>query len=357
MCGRAVLLTRKLGFWIMTLTGLAVMVWWLCARAGAGELQTVLRLLPSLSKPWLATAVMLEVLFTYSQSLLFKTIYGALGFHVPVWRLFIITLVSRFVGHVVPLGTAATVVTFVSTAKREGLPARVSSIANALFYFFDYAGFGLFVAYTLAFLKFSGLLPSVFGILLTAILILIAAGVTVLSLALKNPGAVVSVSRVLANVAARIPGWVGRKSSDALRSIHSVEPVATRVRDSFTQPKTLVTVMASSFAITLTDVLILYSVVRAAGIRIGFGGLNAAFTMGTVAALLSFIPNGIGVYVVSLWSALTYMGLDSVIAGSVALVYRAVTFWLPTLAGLVALKYVGDRRHQSGGKGKRVFVI
>lgn len=331
---------KKYGFWLMNLAGLAFLVWWLWTKAGTGDLRTILKLLPNLSLPWLAAAVVFEAGDIYSQSMLFKTIFGVLGFRVSIWRIFAISLVSGLVGRVVPFGVAATVVTFISTAKREGLPASISTTANALYYFFDYAGFCFFLVYALIFLKLRGFYPGDSKLLLISMLIVVAVTMVAGALALRNPGVVISVLKSVAGKAAKIPGWLGRKASHALSGISSVEPTIMRLRDLFAHPKTLISVMTSSFFITFTDVLLLYSLVRATGDRMGLGALTVAFTIGTVATLLTFIPNGTGVYVVSIWGVLTKMGLQSTTAGTVAMVYRFVSFYLPTLAGLVGLRYV-----------------
>ncbi len=331
---------KKLTFWLMTAAGAGILAWWLLTRTGTDQIRVILRLLPDLSRPWIAASVMLQAVFFSWQSVLFKGIFKALGFNVSIQRLLTITLVSRLIGYVVPLGTAAAMAAFIAIAKRDGLPVGASTVANTLFHLINYVSFGLFVAYSLAFLKYARVTPGTSAIPLTIMLAIVITVATAGSMAFRNPLAIVSACRKAIAAAARIPGRIGQAGASALHNFSSLEAAILRLRSLSIDPGSLAGIMASSSAITFAEVLLLYSAVRATGTWISFGALTAAFTTGTVAARLTFIPNGTGVYIVSLWAALAQMGVDSTTAGTAALVYRAVTFWLPAVSGLFALRYV-----------------
>lgn len=331
---------KKLALWLMTAAGAGILAWWLLTRAGTDQIQVILRLLPGLSKPWMAASVMLQAVFFSWQSVLFRGIFRTLGFNVPIQRLLIITLVSRLTGYVVPLGTAAAIAAFVAIARRDGLPVGASTLANSLFHLINYISFGLFVGYSLVFVKYARVTPGTSAVPLTIMLALVIVVATAGGMIFKNPLVVVTAFRKAVEAAAKIPGRIGQAGASALRNFSDVETTILRLHSLSIDPGSLASIMASSSAITFAEILLLYSAVRATGAWISFGALTAAFTTGTVAARLTFIPNGTGVYIVSLWAALAQMGVDSTTAGTAALVYRAVTFWLPAVAGLFALRYV-----------------
>lgn len=196
---------KKLAFWLMTAAGIGIFAWWLLTRAGAKQIQVILELLPGLSRPWLAASVMLQAVFFCWQSVLFRGIFQALGFSVPIERLLIIVLVSRLTGYVVPLGTAAAVAAFVAIARKDGVPAGASTMANSLFHLLNYVTFGLFVAYSLVFLRYTHRAhgaPGASAMPLTIMLVTVVALAAATSVAFRNPRIIASACKKAAKTAA-----------------------------------------------------------------------------------------------------------------------------------------------------------
>lgn len=82
---------------------------------------------------------------------------------------------------------------------------------------------------------------------------------------------------------------------------------------------------------------------RAFGISLGFAELGAIYLTATTIASAVPTPGGVGAIEAALVAVLTGAGVESSLAWSASLLFRTITFWIPTLPGWVALK-LSERR-------------
>ena len=68
--------------------------------------------------------------------------------------------------------------------------------------------------------------------------------------------------------------------------------------------------------------------------------LIAAYTIGTLVWTVSPIPQGIGLVEGAYSLVLVSLGIRAPLAATIALAYRGIVFWLPLLAGIIALKFI-----------------
>ncbi len=88
----------------------------------------------------------------------------------------------------------------------------------------------------------------------------------------------------------------------------------------------------------LFDVLTLWLVMKALGIEVDIVTSYVAMIIGLVAAIVSFIPGGIGSFEAACIGILTLLGiqLEGAIAGTVLL--RGLTLWLPLIPGILMMR-------------------
>jgi undecaprenyl-diphosphatase len=78
---------------------------------------------------------------------------------------------------------------------------------------------------------------------------------------------------------------------------------------------------------------------RAFDIDIGFARLGALYLGANTIASAVPTPGGVGAIEAALVMVLTSAGVDQSVAWSATLLFRLVTYWLPTVPGYVALRY------------------
>jgi len=335
-----------------TITGILFLVFWFRATGGHHNLSTVLGLLQKAGKVWIGAAVFLELTIIFWEAVLYQALYRMLGYKVPLVRVYLISLFSTFFEHTMPLGNVASFITFVGAAKKEGLPAWTSSAANALYYVFDYGAFSAFVLYSLIRLPYiEYLAPGATLYSITRTSLVVMTGLVSVALAgfvalIMFPSAAAYISRKAVQTANLLLPLANHRPLDEEKTLAAVAEFTLKTRELPKNPKLLGLIVGSATAITVTDILILYCLFRAIGNSIAIASLTWGFTTGTVMSLLTFIPNGIGVYMVSLWTVFTNLGVDSASSGAASLLYRLITYWLPALAGLLSFYLLGT------GKGK-----
>ena len=74
---------------------------------------------------------------------------------------------------------------------------------------------------------------------------------------------------------------------------------------------------------------------RAIGVEVSFADALLAYTFGNIAATLVPTPGGLGSAEMGIYSGLVLTGIDNTEAMSVTLLYRFVSYWLPTVPGYI----------------------
>lgn len=344
-----------------TIAGILFLVFWFRATGGHQNLSAMLGLLKKADKAWIGAAVFLELAIIFWEAVLYQALYRMLGYKVPLVRIYLISLFSTFFEHTMPLGNVASFVTFVGAAKKEGLPAWTSSAANALYYVFDYGAFSVFVLYSLIRLPYiEYLVPGATLYNITRTSLVVMASLVSVALAgfvalIMFPSAAAYISRKAVQTANLLLPLANHRPLDERKTLGAVAEFTLKTRELPKNPKLLGLIAGSATAITVTDILILYCLFRAVGNSIAIAPLTWGFTTGTVMSLLTFIPNGIGVYMISLWTVFTNLGVDSASSGAASLLYRLITYWLPALAGLFSFCLLGaSEKKDKKDKSKRL---
>lgn len=98
--------------------------------------------------------------------------------------------------------------------------------------------------------------------------------------------------------------------------------------------------VAGAVLIVAFDMLTLYLIFIAVGHRVSPGILLAGYGLPLLLGRLSILPGGVGIVEGTMTVLYDGLGVPNQITVVVILVYRAISFWLPALAGFVLVPYV-----------------
>jgi undecaprenyl-diphosphatase len=117
---------------------------------------------------------------------------------------------------------------------------------------------------------------------------------------------------------------------------------AKKIRDLLTgllrRPGKLLALFGGAGASKLTTIVAFVLSCRAFDIQLGFAELGALYLTATTVASAVPTPGGVGAIEAALVAVLTGAGVESSLAWSASLLFRTITFWVPTVPGWIALK-------------------
>ncbi len=121
------------------------------------------------------------------------------------------------------------------------------------------------------------------------------------------------------------------------------ENLGPRLLDIVRDPKRLVLAAAGNLMSFGSYALTLYAAVRAYGGSIPFAAATVVYLGSGLLGSVAPTPGGIGAVEAALVAGLSAVGVPPTIALPAALLYRMVTFWLPTVPGWMAFQWLQRR--------------
>ncbi|MTA64242.1 MAG: flippase-like domain-containing protein [Actinobacteria bacterium] len=118
------------------------------------------------------------------------------------------------------------------------------------------------------------------------------------------------------------------------------ESTGPRVLDVARDPKRLVQGVAASLLTSLAYAVTLFVSVRAYGDEIPLAGAVVVYLGAGLVGSVAPTPGGIGAVEAALVAGLSAIGVPAAVALPSALLYRTVTFWLPTLPGWFSFRWL-----------------
>lgn len=122
-----------------------------------------------------------------------------------------------------------------------------------------------------------------------------------------------------------------------------VEEVVPRLVTLTTRPAKLATGMAGIVLLNLAFCATLIASVRAFGGAGGLAAISLVYLAGSTLGQVAPTPGGIGAVETVMTAGLVAAGVDGGVALSAVLLYRLLTFWLPTIPGWFAFQYLGRK--------------
>jgi uncharacterized membrane protein YbhN (UPF0104 family) len=106
------------------------------------------------------------------------------------------------------------------------------------------------------------------------------------------------------------------------------------------RPLKLLEGIGGILVLNLAYIAVLYACVAAFGGEMGFAVVAVVYLAGATIGQAAPTPGGLGAVEAALAAGLTAGGLDAGLAVSAVLLYRLVTFWLPTVPGYWAFNWL-----------------
>lgn len=121
------------------------------------------------------------------------------------------------------------------------------------------------------------------------------------------------------------------------------ENIGPRLLDIIRDPKRLILAAGGNLMSFCSYALTLYAAVRAYGGSIPFAAATVVYLGSGLLGSVAPTPGGIGAVEAALVAGLSAVGVPATIALPAALLYRTVTFWLPTVPGWMAFQWLQRR--------------
>ncbi len=288
---------------------------------------------------YLGLALAVQILWTINCGASFQSIYRGMGIDERLGVLALIVSAASFVNIVAPSAGMSGMAILISEARRRNYSTARVTAAGVLFLFFDYLGLIAILAV--------GLLILIRRNDLTLVVILASAALValvVLFTLLINLGMQSAVK--LGNVLASLARFFNRLlrpfiHRDYLSEAHARE-FALEAADALilmrNNPRNLVLPLILALSNKVALLMILTLSFLAFKVPVSIGTVIACFSIANLFVIISPTPAGMGFVEGALTLALTSMYISLGDAALITLSYRAVTFWLPMLAGMVSLR-------------------
>lgn len=321
---------RRLWQWVLVLLGLFFLV-----RYREAFLQALQVLLQG-QWTWIVLALGFQAGWLVHTTLLLWMLYRRLAIPERPWRLALIVMSSLFLNLAAPTAGISGVAIFAADAHRRGHSASRALVAGTLYIFFEHFGF-------LA-LMFLGLAVLVRRNRLTWLELSAALAMVLL----------VSLLLALVLGAWWAPRWLHRRLGPQGPQIQSalhkprwhqrlqdfIHDLAQGLHTLPREPGSLLPLWLAATTNKLWHLAVMASAFHAFALPLSPGTLLGAYVIVHLFFVVSPVPGGIGIAEGMLIMLLHSFGFVLHDAMAVTLTYRAVTFWLPFLVGMVGLRYL-----------------
>lgn len=293
---------------------------------------------------WLVLGLAIQILWFVNQTALYQSIYALLDLPARGRRLLPIVLASNFVNFTTPTASLGAVPLFLDDARQRGLDEGRVTLTNVLRLCLNLAWFSIPLGFSLAVLFFGRMLRP-YHVTAAAILL---AGAMLMMVGLVLAGLWPD---AFARLLERIAGFVNQLGQRTLRrdlldkgrAGHFAHQFSTAAVALWSGRRRLVRPWIHTMLLDGLELAVLYAVFRAfpaGGQPIDFTQLVAGYSIGVLFSVVAITPQGLGVVEGTLVAAFANLGLPMGRATVVMLAYRGFSFWLPLLAGFVALRWV-----------------
>jgi uncharacterized protein (TIRG00374 family) len=286
-----------------------------------------LSLLTARHAPLVGLAIAVEVLWVLAMSQVYRSALLAFGGAVSRRTVLRISMAAFTLSRILPGGGAAGGAVAARALIGLGNPALHTIVSMVVSWWITMSALSGLVTVGIAMSVAIGTLPPVHLVAPAVALGVFVVGGAAIGLAARSP-------RLRARLASAVTRGVGRMSSAAASDVDH-EPLDTLHRA--VRPRGLVAVFAWGGAVWILDAAALWFSLAAFGWHADIGVLLVGYGVANlIGALPELTPGWLGVLEASVAVALSALGVPQGIAVVAVLVYRLVSYWLPTIAGIPA---------------------
>ncbi len=305
------------------------------------EVETIVATLRSGDWRFLLLACLLLCAWLVNVAASYRTIYRLLGLDEPLRKLLVLSAAANSLNVIAPSAGMGGLAVFIASARQRGYSSGRVTVAGVLVVLFEYLGLlltltlGLLILFRLHHL-------SLIDVIASTVLFVIAAGLAaILYLAMRSQerlGRLLAAGVRLINRGLRLLSK--RQPLSEEYALHFSRDAAAGMHQLRSQPASLWKPAALALSNKGLQLAILFLVAKAFQVDIPVYALLAGFSIASLFVIVSPTPYGIGVVEGMLTLTLGSLGVSVEAAAVVALAYRGVTFWLPLLIGVIAIRLV-----------------
>ncbi len=309
------------------------------------ELENIVRTIQRGALRFIFLAIIFQGIWLVNVAALYRAVYRVLGIEENLRDLILVAAAANFVNVVTPTAGVGGIAIFISEARRKGYSRGRTTVASAMYVLFDYIGFlmvlavGLFVLFRRDKLQVTEIAAS--GILLLVASVIVA----LLYLGMNSEqklGRFLAWMAGIANIIVR-PFRRDKKSNylPTERAYAFSHDISEGVQELRGKPRKLIIPLLLALNSKVLLIVVLFLVFLAFDVPFSAGTLIAGFSVAYLFTIVSPTPNGVGFVEGALTLTLASFYIPLSDAAVVAIVYRGVTFWLPLVFGMLALRWLG----------------
>ncbi len=303
------------------------------------ELQTIATTLQKGLWWFLGLALIIQILWTFNCGASFQAIYRGMGIDERLGVLALIVSAASFVNVVAPSAGVSGMAIFISEARRRNYSSARVAAAGVLFLLFDYLGLIAILAIGLIILIRRNDLTLVVILASVALVALVVLFTFLINLGMQSA---VKLGNVLAKLARffnrLMRPFIHRDYLSETRAREFALEAADALILMRNQPRNLLLPLLLSLSNKVALLMILTLSFLAFKVPVSVGTIIACFSIANLFVIISPTPAGMGFVEGALTLSLTSMYISLEDAALITLSYRALTFWLPMLVGMVSLR-------------------
>jgi uncharacterized protein (TIRG00374 family) len=286
------------------------------------ETERFLRLARSAKPGWLLLAAALQVLTYVSAGLVWRAVVVSGGYHLSVGTLARLSVEQLTMNQLVPTSGMSGSFLVVRALRRRDVPGWLAMEALMIDVLGFWASFAIATILSVLFLWwYHRVTPVVVS--LVAVFSIVVIGIPMLVWWLLRNRHWVPPERLRRRkLIARGLEWMKQVSSS--RVLH---------------PKLLTIATLLHLGVFFLDAGTLWATVRSIGTPASFLTTFVAWTIGSIAGTISFLPGGLGSFEAGCAATLTLLGINIEAALTGTLLLRGLTFWLPLLPGWLLARH------------------
>jgi uncharacterized protein (TIRG00374 family) len=291
---------------------------------------------------FLFIAIAVQGVWLLNVAALYRTIYRVLGIDESIIHMMMVAAAANFVNVVTPTAGVGGMAIFISEARRKEYSSGRTTVASAIFVLFDYAGFLLVLALGLTVLFRRDKLQ-ISELTASGILLVIALGIaTLLYLGMYSEQKLGRFLTIIATLINRIARVFQRDKTKNYLSVDRAftfsRDIADGMRELRGKPKALLLPLLLALSSKVILIIVLFFVFLAFGVPPSLGTLIAGFSIAFLFMIVSPTPSGVGFVEGALTLSLASFYIPLSDSAVIAIAYRGITFWLPLLVGMVAMR-------------------
>ena len=324
---------RRTLYWLLTLA----LIWVIANRFR--EIQRLFHTLAQGRWQWLLLAVGLQFSYFVIYTRLYQSGFRMVGVRTRFRALLPITLAALFVSTTTPTGGTAGFALFFDDARRRGESTTRSAVGVLLVFVTSYAAFCLVLLAGLSEL-FAFHNRQIYEMSAAFLLFLWLAAITAaLTLGLWRPVWLRHLLQRLQNGVKTVGGWFLRPDllPDEWVERNTAEYI-TAAQVMIAQPYQVLRAVVLALIVHSVSLLSLYTIFLAFNQPATLSVLVVGYALTVLFAIISPTPNGFGIVEGLIPVIYVSLGVPVATATLISLIFRGLSFWLPTLAGLILLR-------------------